>query len=147
MAFRIKDLLINLSPGEGANPGGGQFRRPLFGGCFPELLSGDCTGTPQHTFTLFTPWLSPLCCQWSATGPLTPFTPVFQGGGDPASSAEQLAILKAQLKQALVDIENREKALEETLEPQTAAQIEELEGKLEEALTELRRRKSELKKK
>jgi hypothetical protein len=77
---------------------------------------------------------------------LTPAGPV-QAGGDPASASGQLAALKAQLQQALTEIENHEKAVNESLKPQTVAEVEELQGKLRDALVELDQRKSELEKK
>ncbi len=155
MAFRVKDLLINIAPGPGFDPGAGQHGRPCQG-TFTFTRTGtvgNCTDTMQNctgtllncTGTVPTHWISPFCCAYS----LFPITTIFTMPPwcDPICAAEQLAVLKAQLKLALADIENREKQLEESLEPQTPAQIEELEVKLKEALTELRRRKSELKKK
>jgi hypothetical protein len=47
-------------------------------------------------------------------------------GGDPALAAEQLAALKSQLQQALTDIENQEKIVNDSLQPQTVAQVEEV---------------------
>lgn len=133
MAFRVKDLLINIAPAPGLEPGTGAIGdcTVTMQDCTGTLL--NCTGTPQA----FTPWLSRFCCFFS----------LFRGVADPVYAVEQLAVLKAQLKVAIADIENREKLVEESLEPKTTAQIEELEAKLEEALTELRRRKAELKEK
>jgi hypothetical protein len=62
-------------------------------------------------------------------------------------AAEQLAALKSQLQQALTDIENQEKIVNDSLQPQTVAQVEELQTKLRSALADLDRRKSELEKK
>jgi serine/threonine protein kinase HipA of HipAB toxin-antitoxin module len=60
--------------------------------------------------------------------------------------ADQLAELKAQLGQAVADIENLEKDLKERAQPQTVAEVEELERKLEAAMAELKKQKSELEK-
>jgi peptidoglycan hydrolase CwlO-like protein len=66
-------------------------------------------------------------------------------GGDPAVAAQQLSIMKAELKRALEEVEHHEQSLSEKLQPQTVDQVEELQGKLREALEELDRRKAELK--
>jgi hypothetical protein len=65
---------------------------------------------------------------------------------DAAAAAEQLAMLKAHLKEALEEIERQEEMANEQAQPQTRAEIEELEAKMKEALAELSKRKSELKK-
>jgi hypothetical protein len=58
-----------------------------------------------------------------------------------------LGVLKAQLQQALLQIEQQEKALAEISQPQTLAQVEERESKLQEELAKLEKRKKELEKK
>lgn len=58
----------------------------------------------------------------------------------------QLAAIKAQLQQELAVVEQSEKAVAEALQPQTVAEVEELQGKLREALAELDKRKQELQK-
>jgi hypothetical protein len=55
-------------------------------------------------------------------------------------------MLKAHLKEALEEIERQEEVANEQAQPQTRAEIEELEAKMKEALAELSKRKSELKK-
>jgi DNA repair exonuclease SbcCD ATPase subunit len=57
-----------------------------------------------------------------------------------------LGILKAQLRQALKDVEQQETLLAETLKPQTLAEVDNAEKKLKEALEELSRRRAELQK-
>jgi hypothetical protein len=183
MAFRVKDLMINIAPGEGGAPGGVLSRFPCNCGCtygytvgcpntgggggnphqfmipgggilsrFPcncgctygytvgcgETLGGG-GGNPHQ---LMMDWCPPLTilCTWT-TCLIVPI------GGDPALAAEQLAALKSQLQQALTDIENQEKIVNDSLQPQTVAQVEELQTKLRSALADLDRRKSELEKK
>jgi len=60
---------------------------------------------------------------------------------------ESLATLKAQLRQALDNIERQEAAGAESMQPQTEAEVDELQTKLREAMTELERRKEELRRK
>jgi hypothetical protein len=66
---------------------------------------------------------------------------------DPTAAGNQLAALKAQLQEALADIEKQQKALEESLRPQTVADVEQLQEKMKEAMSELDKRKAELQKK
>ncbi|MGA2760944.1 MAG: hypothetical protein ABSF08_11555 [Candidatus Cybelea sp.] len=60
--------------------------------------------------------------------------------------ADQLGELKAQLQQAVAEIEDLEKGLKESAQPRTVAEIEDLEDKLQAAMAELKKRKSELQK-
>jgi hypothetical protein len=55
--------------------------------------------------------------------------------------------LKEQLKQHLAEVEKQEKATEESLRPQSVAQVDELQKKLEAALEELKNRRAELEQK
>ncbi len=55
-------------------------------------------------------------------------------------------MLKAHLKEALEEIERQEEIANEQAQPQTVPEVEELETKMKEALAELSKRKSELKK-
>lgn len=66
---------------------------------------------------------------------------------DPLSRAEALAVLKNELRQALTQVEEAEKAAQEGLKPQTAEQIADLEKRLTSALEELKARRQELDKK
>jgi hypothetical protein len=56
----------------------------------------------------------------------------------------ELSVLKEQLKQQLADVEQQHSAAEESLRPQTIAQVDELQKKLEAALDELKARRTEL---
>jgi hypothetical protein len=62
----------------------------------------------------------------------------------PGPGPEDLAAVKVQLQQALADIEKQERAAAESAEPQTAAEVESLQTKLHEAISELEKRKQEL---
>ena len=55
-----------------------------------------------------------------------------------------LSALKEQLKQQLAEVEKQEQATEESLRPQTVAQVDELLQKLEAAAEELKSRRAEL---
>ena len=59
----------------------------------------------------------------------------------------QVSALKEKLKSALEKVEAHEKTVAENLKPQTVADVEMLETKLNEALAELKSRKTELQKK
>jgi hypothetical protein len=53
-------------------------------------------------------------------------------------------VLKAQLEQALKDVESQEEALKEQMALQSVEEIETLEGQLNDALAELAERKKKL---
>ena len=55
--------------------------------------------------------------------------------------------MKEQLTQQLAEVEKQEKATEESLRPQSVAQVDELQKKLEAALEELKSRRAELEQK
>jgi len=55
--------------------------------------------------------------------------------------------LKEQLKQQLADVETQYSAAEESLRPQTVAQVDALQKKLEAAVEELKARRTELEQK
>lgn len=95
-------------------------------------------------------WITDICrtgptfiaCQFATCAPTLVDPITIQV--DPQGVASQLAAVKAQLQQELAAIEKHEKAAAEALRPQTAADIEELQGKLRDAITELDQRKQEL---
>jgi hypothetical protein len=121
MAFRIKDLLINIAPGEEDGEG---WMLGLFVGC-------GATPTPTHG------WAVQLDCP----GPTVVGPREISLGTDPAVAGEHLKKLKSQLQKALEDVESEPPGPY----PRTVAEIEELQVKLRAALAELDRRKSELK--
>jgi hypothetical protein len=98
-----------------------------------------CSGhSPVHTTTLFwTVWTPWTVCTWISGWP----------NPDPTIGVEQLAIMKTQLKQELANIEHQEKALEAQLRPKSAEEVEQLEARLRDALKELAKLKTELKRK
>jgi hypothetical protein len=81
-------------------------------------------------------------CQPGTCGVTIDPTPTIQV--DPQGVASQLAAVKAQLQQELAAIEQQEKTLSEALRPQTVADVEELQGKLRDAIADLDKRKQEL---
>ena len=94
------------------------------GACSLVPCTGDCT----HNYCSVTG-----SCEKSLQRQLTP-----------EAHLQELAALKDQLQRALADVEEREQALGEALKPTTLEEVTALETKLEEALQELRARKSEL---
>jgi hypothetical protein len=80
----------------------------------------------------------------SVCGPLSGGCGAISGGcgvsfdPGPEQQVENLATLKEQLKQALVNLEKQEQAVNESLKPQTVAEADELHQKLQGALEELK---------
>jgi hypothetical protein len=64
----------------------------------------------------------------------------------PVEMATTLGELKAQLQQQLAAIEEQEKATAESLKPQTVAEVDDLQAKLQGAMDELKARRAELEK-
>lgn len=147
MAFRIKDLLINIVPEGGigifttgacGDTPHGIFNWPASTvNCPPPCPGGTGTG---HTWPC--PYYTHPCPYY--THPC-PYNSRFSFGNDPVATAEQLAMLKAELQKELALVEQQEKLIELSLRPKDLAEIEALEAKLHEALKELERLKSELK--
>jgi hypothetical protein len=94
------------------------------GVCTMVPCSGDCT----HNYCSVTG-----SCPNSVKQVLTP-----------EAHLQELAQLKDQLSRALADVEQRERALGEALQPTTLEEVNALEAKLEAALEELRARKADL---
>lgn len=63
---------------------------------------------------------------------------------NPAGAAEQIAVLKAHLQNALEELEKEEKAVHARLQPQSVDEIDHLQTKLKEAQDDLEKRKQEL---
>ncbi len=70
-----------------------------------------------------------------------------QSGEDAAAALQQLAELKAQLKEAIAQIDREEDALESSQKPQTVDEAESLQQKLRDAVDELENLKNELREK
>jgi hypothetical protein len=144
MAFRIKDLIISIVPPEGSDPGG----VPPVGRCPCGCDYGYCS---FHTYclgeTVPTVYRVPCsCCHPSPSPPTATCKHQTRKPCGTADAIELLALLKAQLKEALKEIEDQEKALNESLRPQTVAEVNQLESDLRDALAELDKRRSELEK-
>jgi hypothetical protein len=135
MAFRVRDLVINVLPEEGS-PRFCGFSHCGFGSCEIFTICGGLSGCRECSgqFT---------CIGASKCGGCTLNV---TGGGIPASGVtpEALAALKAQLKQALDEVESAEQQLAEHMSPQSVEEIEALEEKLQAALSELKDRKGQL---
>lgn len=84
-----------------------------------------------------------MCSDVTRCHPIS-FLPQAGVGPGPEGSLAALSALKEQLKQQLAEVEKQEKATEESLRPQSVAQVDELQKKLEGALEELKSRRKEL---
>src|ERR1700688_3899983 len=73
--------------------------------------------------------------------------PLARAAQAPEDRFAGLSALKEQLKQQLADVEKQHSAAEESLRPQTVAQVDALQKKLEAALEELKGRRTELEQK
>jgi hypothetical protein len=135
MAFRVRDLVINVLPeqgGEGLQP----FDCPGISNCYPFSSCGR-TNACYPVSCRIVSCIGTHC--GGCTLDISRF-PGFQQG----ISAEDLAALKAQLTQALSEVERAEEALADSMRPQSIDEIEVLEDKLEDALSELKQRKEQL---
>jgi len=137
MAFKIQDLLITDLSSEVA--------------C--GKATGDCTkmsGPPRVNVWACTK-TTPPCNGHSGTLALlttlttltfltcTPFL-----GRRPEESAEQVALLKAQLNEALAEIDREEKSTAEQFKPKTVEEAEKLEQKLQQALDQVKQERLKL---
>lgn len=163
MAFKVKDLLISVLPSEGEAEQG-QADCPTCGMCSAgvtfvphpfcdmgsvptrhpttllELLWCRAHGATEcYLATTLTNLWSLLCAPCAV---LVSIDPTVAG----VNATAQLATLKAHLRQALAEIEQREKAAEQAAQPQTPEQIDELQQKMREAMAELDRRRKDLQK-
>ena len=135
MAFRVRDLVISVLPeqgGEGLQP----FDCPGISNCYPFSSCGRTNACYPVSCRI-------VSCIGSRCGGCTldiSRLPGFEQG----VSAEDLAALKAQLKQALSEVERAEQVLADSMRPRTIDEIETLEDKLEAALSELKRHKEQL---
>jgi hypothetical protein len=147
MAFRVRDLVINVLPeaGEQNRFGCGLgFSHCGFGSCdFVTICiySGcrECSGA----FTCIGATNCGGCTLNVTCGPNSCGVSLLLGRGD-ASNPEALAALKAQLREALRTVESAEQQLAERMSPQTVEEVDALEKKLQDALEELRARKEQL---
>jgi DNA repair exonuclease SbcCD ATPase subunit len=63
---------------------------------------------------------------------------------DPGQSLETLALLKAHLTRQLSDLDKQETAMKQALQPQTVAEVDQLQQELQGALDELKSRRAVL---
>jgi hypothetical protein len=156
MPFKVKDLMIDLTTqGKIRNDCqptlacrvGGTVTTPVCGLHCSIIPTVQLCGfyATLHPTTTICGFAGTLPCLATCLGSETPWTPVLQG--DPQTGVQQGASLKEQLQAALQQVEAQEKTTEESLKPQSVADVEMLEKKLNEALDELRVRKTELQKK
>ena len=157
MGFKIKDLMIQVLDPKCPNPSvcNASCEAPTF--C--QTMSPCFLGTIQFCGRGPTICLFPSQCDFlSACGVVTAcdrvigslcavcsvtWDPTIVEQGDPAVG---LAALKDQLKQAISQVETHQAALSESLLPQTVAEAEDLEKRLQGALVELKAHKAELQK-
>jgi hypothetical protein len=145
MAFRVKDLVINVLPEAG---GAGDcaltactlgFSHCRFGSCdFVTIctVSGcrECSGA----FTC----IGATNCGGCTLNVTCGASVLFGAGGD--VDPQVLVTLKAQLREALRAVESAEQLLAERMSPQSVDEVEALEQRLQGALEELKARKEQL---
>jgi hypothetical protein len=73
--------------------------------------------------------------------------PDFSPACDPGDMLEELSIIKAQLQAELAQVDEEITEIEDTLQPKTLGEVEELQTKLQEALDELGKIKAQIEKK
>ena len=123
MAFKLKDLVVDVHPV-------GPF--PITTPCQTLTFCSALVGPP------WLPALSLACTQTLCVAPTFCSASPF---GNPAHDLQQL---KASLREALAQVEARERELAAGEKPRTLAEAEDLEAKLEGALAELREHKKTL---
>jgi hypothetical protein len=171
MAFKIKDLMINVAPADDGGQGcwanscgfltelgcagksgctvtAGAVFCPNKSGC--TVTAGDfCPSKSGCTVTAgdFCPSKSGCTVTAGAFCAGKSGCTVTAQGFNPEEVLKELKDLKAQLQQALEAVDKDIKTVEDGMKPQTIEEVEELQSKLKEALEELDKRKAELDKK
>ncbi len=144
MPFKVKDLLIDVSATQALTP---------TIQCHPTLIACHYGCTYFISCHYACSQVASYCQYGSVpttivTCPgslVTDTTPIIQA--TPTLEGPQVATLKQQLKQALEVAERQEAAIDQSMQPQSVADVEMLEGKLNDALAELKARKAQLQKK
>jgi hypothetical protein len=140
MAFRIRDLMINVGP-QGGGTG------PIYCSCGLITPQQACNNWIASALDQYIPnVLKALPCYQGTYPPPTTVHPchpwyasAFVVNVPKFALAEPgIAALKEQLRTALAEVEIREKAAEEASRPRTREEAEELEEKLKGALEEVR---------
>lgn len=146
MPFKIKDLMIDVTSIPKACIGG-TVCNPTFACHFGTC--GHCSVI--ISFCGFNCSYAVSVCACSHFGSACPTGSIACPGGSifPTTTPYQVeidpAVLKAQLQAALTAVEEREKQINDSLMVKTLADAELLEGKLSEALDEVKRMKKTLK--
>ncbi len=149
MPFKIKDLMIEVT----------SIAKQCFAGTVchqPSLCGGACSYLAISLCGIHCSHLHSACagCTFVISNPCTLHCThigsiVCPGGSGfpttPYQLEEDPAVLKEQLKAALKAVEDREKEIADSLAVKTLADAELLEGKLGEALEEIKRLKKTLK--
>ena len=126
MAFRIRDLMINVMPQGGIEGGIDCGRESIF-----TVIGTHRLLCMTHSFTCPLPSDMPPQCHFPDLSIV--FTPNLV-----AYHPRGLAVLKEELRAAITEVEVQEKAAEEASRPRTREDAEELEEKLKGALEEVR---------
>jgi hypothetical protein len=159
MAFKLKDLMVDLLPGGGAGQNPAQCPKPSAVQC--PLHSIHC---PMPSMHCPTPSVIPPCTAFtvaqqacvspSLVQPLCPlpsvptqFPSLTNPTGVDATQLNSLATLKEQLRAQLAQVEQHEQVVHAAAKPQTVDEAQDLLQKLEGAMTELKAHIDELKKK
>jgi hypothetical protein len=173
MAFKIKDLMINIAStagdidckGKSGCTATGPHPTPTVCGMVSVChASTVCDAISVCRASTYTPTYTPCdfvsvcrastrticdansaCRASTIPTPAIPCTASTRGTEGEELLAELMA-LKSDLKEALATVDKRIEELEETMKPNTVAEIDELQTKLKEALAELDQRKKDLEK-
>jgi hypothetical protein len=136
----VNDLMVNLAATRAAAGAVPQIY------CFAAFSGGCnvCTGTCYDTCNGCSYFGGSYCTRSGCD-----ISTVYYAAAatDPAAAGRQLGAVKAQLQQALAEVEKQEQAAEASSQAQTLAQAEEQEKKLQAELAKLAQRKKELAKK
>jgi hypothetical protein len=166
MAFKIKDLMINIAPseaGEGTADCVAGKKTNHLGGCPGKRTDvGQCTGKRTDVAICVDGRTDIALCiggnsyggGWPGYGPgpacarcTVKSHQVFSFACDPVEMLDELNAIKAQLQAELAAVEEEIHEIEDTLHPKTVGEVEELQTKLKEALDELGKIKANLEKK
>jgi hypothetical protein len=143
MAFKIKDLMINIASIDEAEA------RGKTGGHGFGCRTGCNTKTSER-FTFTTIFTTPTIIGGCHVCTLPTPRVCFGEGGSwdtPEDALKGLAQMKAELQTALEQVDQEIASVEKGLTPSTVEEAEALESKLKDALNELGKIKSDLKKK
>jgi len=151
MPFKLKDLMIDVLPQAGVARclGGTACPSPSIACFHPTYCAYPtyCAFPTYHPCTLNSltacPHFSVLPCTFGTLPPLTG-TCGFSGDPGPIYTQVDPAVLKEQLRSALAQVEEQEKAAEAASRPQSREDAAALEEKLQGALDEVRNLKKSL---